>query len=78
MWIKVDTQCVYAWCMHVRVYVCIHHAHTFTMCVFVSVLAEAERVDQKCDRSAANSSGIQKVETLVFAWLQDYTHTCEP
>ena len=42
------------------------------VCVCVPVLAEAERVGQKCDRSAANRSGI--------VFLLDYksTHTCEP
>ena len=32
------------------------------VCVCVPVLAEAERVVQKCDRSAANRSGMRKVE----------------
>ena len=44
------------------------------VCVCVQVLAEAERVGQKCDRSAANRSGIRKVENLVFAWLQVYSY----
>ena len=38
------------------------------------VLAEAEIVGQECDRSAANRSGIRKVENLVFAWLQVYSY----
>ena len=42
------------------------------VCVCVPVLAEAERVGQKCDRSAANRSGI------VFFLGYKSTHTCEP
>ena len=44
-------------------------------CACVCVLAaEAERVVQKRDRSAANRSGMQKVENLVFAGLQVYSY----
>ena len=42
------------------------------VCVCVPVLSEAERVGQKCDRSAANRSGI------VFLLGYKSTHTCEP
>ena len=35
------------------------------VCVCVPVLAEVERLVQKCDRSAANRSGMRKVENLV-------------
>ena len=40
------------------------------MCVRERERAEAEGVGQKDDRSAANRSGMRKVENLVFAWLQ--------
>ena len=56
--------CVRA-CVHARVCVCV--------CV-VPVLAEAERVGQRCDRSAANRSGIRNFENLVFAWLRVYSY----
>ena len=56
-WAGQDEVCV---CVRVRARACV--------CVF-PVLAEAERVGQKCDRSVANRSGIQKFENLVFAWL---------
>ena len=44
----------------------------YMVCVCVPVLAEAERVGRKCDRSAANRSGI------VFLLGYKSTHTCEP
>ena len=44
------------------------------VCLCVCVLAETERLVQKCDRSAANRSGMWKVENLVFAWLQVYSY----
>ena len=46
------------------------------VCMYVHfpVLAEAERVGQKCDRSAANRSGVCGVENLVFAWSQVYSY----
>ena len=37
----------------------------YGVCVCVPVLAEVERLVQKCDRSAANRSGMRKVEDLV-------------
>ena len=55
---------LYVQCVCVCVCVCV------SRCEQVPVLAEAERVGQKCDRSAANRSGIQKVENLVLVWLQ--------
>ena len=39
----------------------------FAACMCVSVWAEAEWVGQKCDRSAANRPGIQRVESFVSA-----------
>ena len=59
------------WNTHARVCVCVCVCVCTCVCVCVCpVLAEAERVVQKCDRSAANRSSMRKVENLVFAWLQ--------
>ena len=64
--------------MCVSLYVCVHVCASMCacvcVCVCVPVLAEAERVGQKCDRSAANRPGMWKVENLVFAWLQVYSY----
>ena len=65
--------CVRA-CMHACVRACMHACVHVCM---VSVLAEAERVGQKCDGSAANRFSIWKVKNCVLLGYKS-THTCEP
>ena len=70
--------CVRA-CMHACVRACMHACvracmHACVHVCMVSVLAEAERVGQKCDGSAANRFSIWKVKKLVVAWLQVYSY----
>ena len=59
------------------VYTCCSAVHVQYECVCVCVLAEAERVGQKCERSAANRSSMWMVENL-FLLSYKSTHTCEP
>ena len=59
--------------LRVKVRVCVRACVCVCVCV-CPVLAEAEIVVHKCDRSAANRSGMRKVENLVFAWLQVYSN----
>ena len=76
-------QCVVE-CMHGCIYVCtyvyMHTACCVCVCVCVcvfSVLAEAESVGQKYDRSAANRSGIGRLKIWFLLGFKS-THTCEP
>ena len=55
--------CVCVFVCGVCVFVCV----SVCVCVCVCVLAETERLVQRCDKSAANRSGMWKVENLAFA-----------
>ena len=62
------TECENEW---VTLCVCVCDSVTVCVCVCtVLVLAEADLAGQKCDKSAANRSGIWKFENLGSAWLQ--------
>ena len=61
--------CVCTWCVCMRACVC---ACVCTWCVCVRACMRA--CVCVCDRCADNRSGMQKVENLVFAWLQVYSY----
>ena len=79
--------------MHAHIHivcVCMYVLHLYTLCVrcvfvcvlcvyvcVVSVLAEAERVGQKCDRSAATGLAFGRLK-ICFLLGYKSIHTCEP